>query len=393
MEIKVRHLGEVESKSTQEIEKELLEKHEAEHEGETIKEENVIEKINLQTPPEVKEETEKVEEPVEEEVEEEVEAAEEEAPEPTSMSEEEVLSFITNRYGEEVTSLDDLVNKRETSEELPEDVKAYFDYKKETGRSIEDFVRLHENIDDKTPDSIIASYYSSTEEGLDAEDIKYLMDEKFGYDEDLDDVKEKRKKELAKKRELSKAKKFFKEQQDKYKLPLESREALSDEVQKQLAAYRQYIDEEASEQEVIEKKLDWFSKETDKVFNKNFKGFEFVINDKKISYLPGSVGEVKKSGSTINNFIQKYIGDNGLVTNTAEYHRSLSMALNPDKYAKFFYEQGQADAVENMSKKTKNINMDIRTTPQVTAKSGFKVRSLNQSSGRGLKIRSIKKSN
>ncbi len=188
MEIKVRHLGEVESKSTQEIEKELLEKHEAEHEGETIKEENVIEKINLQTPPEVKEETEKVEEPVEEEV----EAAEEEAPEPTSMSEEEVLSFITNRYGEEVTSLDDLVNKRETSEELPEDVKAYFDYKKETGRSIEDFVRLHENIDDKTPDSIIASYYSSTEEGLDAEDIKYLMDEKFGYDEDLDDVKEER---------------------------------------------------------------------------------------------------------------------------------------------------------------------------------------------------------
>ena len=194
MEIKVRHLGEVESKSTQEIEKELLEKHEAEHEGETVKEENVIDKINLQTPPEVKEETEKVEEPVEEEVEEEVEAAETEAPEPTSMSEEEVLSFITNRYGEEVTSLDDLVNKRKISEELPEDVKAYFDYKKETGRSIEDFVRLHENIDDKTPDSIIASYYSSTEEGLHAEDIKYLMDEKFGYDEELDDVKEKRKK-------------------------------------------------------------------------------------------------------------------------------------------------------------------------------------------------------
>ena len=393
MEIKVRHLGEVESKSTQEIEKELLEKHEAEQEGETAKEENVIDKINLQTPPEVKEETEKVEEPVEEEVEEEVEAAEEEAPEPTSMSEEEVLSFITNRYGEEVTSLDDLVNKRETSEELPEDVKAYFDYKKETGRSIEDFVRLHENIDDKTPDSIIASYYSSTEEGLDAEDIKYLMDEKFGYDEELDDVKEKRKKELAKKRELSKAKKFFKEQQDKYKLPLESREALSDEVQKQLEAYRKYIDESASEQEVIEKKLDWFSKETDKVFNKNFKGFEFVINDKKISYLPGSVGEVKKSGSTINNFVQKYIGDNGLVTNTAEYHRSLSMALNPDKYAKFFYEQGKADAVDSMSKKTKNINMDVRSTPQVTSKSGFKVRSLNQDSGRGLRIRSIKKSN
>ena len=142
MEIKVRHLGEVESKSTQEIEKELLEKHEAEHEGETVKEENVIDKINLQTPPEVKEETEKVEEPVEEEVEEEVEAAETEAPEPTSMSEEEVLSFITNRYGEEVTSLDDLINKRNISEELPEDVKAYFDYKKEIYRNIKKYQEI-----------------------------------------------------------------------------------------------------------------------------------------------------------------------------------------------------------------------------------------------------------
>ena len=69
------------------------------------------------------------------------------------------------------------------------------------------------------------------------------------------------------------------------------------------------------------------------------------------------------------------------------------MAMNPDKYAKFFYEQGQADAVDNMAKKTKNIKMDIRSTPQVTAKAGFQVRSLNQNSGRGLKIRSINKSN
>ncbi len=265
--------------------------------------------------------------------------------------------------------------------------------KKETGRSISDFVKLQQDYDSMNPDSLIASYYSATEEGLDSEDIQYLMDDKFGFDEDLDDEKEKKKKQLAKKRELSKAKKYFKEQKEKYKLPLESREVVSESNKKEVEAYRKYIEENAVYEKEAAKKLQWFKEETNKVFNKDFKGFEFVINDKKISYLPGSVEDVKSSQSSIDNFIQRYVDNRGLVKDTAQYHRALSMAMNPDKYAKFFYEQGKADAVDNISKKTKNINMDVRSTPQVTSKSGFKVRSLNQDSGRGLKIRSIKKSN
>ena len=386
MEIKVRDLGELESKSTQEIEKELLEKHEAQQEAqENVEPKDEVDRINLQEAPtqEEKIEEEKVEEPV---------AAPVEAAAP-EMSETDVLSYIANKYGEEVTSLDDFIVKRNSSEELPEDVKAYFEYKKETGRSIDDFVKLQQDYDDMNPDSLLASYYSVTEEGLDSEDIQYLMDDKFGFDEDLDDEKEKKKKQLAKKRELSKAKKYFKEQKEKYKLPLESRDAVSESNKKEIEAYRKYIEDSAAYEKDAANKLQWFKEETNKVFNKDFKGFEFVINDKKISYLPGSVEDVKLSQSSIENFIQRYVDERGLVKDTAQYHRALSMAMNPDKYAKFFYEQGKADAVENISKKTKNINMDIRSTPQVTTKSGFKVRSLNQDSGRGLKIRSIKKSN
>jgi len=386
MEIKVRDLGELESKSTQEIEKELLEKHEAQQEAvDNPEPKEEVERVNLQEAPAEEEKVveEKVEEPV-------VETPEVSAPE---MSESDVLSYITNKYGEEVSSLDDFIVKRNASEELPEDVKAYFEYKKETGRSIGDFVKLQQDYDSMNPDSLIASYYSATEEGLDSEDIQYLMDDKFGFDEDLDDEKEKKKKQLAKKRELSKAKKYFKEQKEKYKLPLESREVVSESNKKEVEAYRKYIEENAAYEKEAANKLQWFKEETNKVFNKDFKGFEFVINDKKISYLPGSVEDVKSSQSSIDNFIQRYVDDRGLVKDTAQYHRALSMAMNPDKYAKFFYEQGQADAVDNMSKKTKNINMDVRSTPQVTSKSGFKVRSLNQDSGRGLKIRSIKKSN
>ncbi len=386
MEIKVRDLGELESKSTQEIEKELLEKHEAQLEAvDNPEPKDEVERVNLQEAPAEEEKVvkEKVEEPV-------VETSEVSAQE---MSETDVLSYITNKYGEEVSSLDDFIVKRNASEELPEDVKAYFEYKKETGRGIGDFVKLQQDYDSMNPDSLIASYYSATEEGLDPEDIQYLMDDKFGFDEDLDDEKEKKKKQLAKKRELSKAKKYFKEQKEKYKLPLESREVVSESNKKEVEAYRKYIEENAAYEKEAANKLQWFKEETNKVFNKDFKGFEFVINDKKISYLPGSVEDVKSSQSSIDNFIQRYVDNRGLVKDTAQYHRALSMAMNPDKYAKFFYEQGKADAVDNISKKTKNINMDVRSTPQVTSKSGFKVRSLNQDSGRGLKIRSIKKSN
>ncbi len=386
MEIKVKDLGELESKSTQEIEKELLDKHEAQQEAlDNSAPQDGVERINLQKAPPEKESVveEKVEEP-------EVEAQEVSAPE---MSDSDVLSYIEKKYGEEVSSLDDFIVKRNTSEELPEDVKAYFEYKKETGRGIDDFVKLQQDYDSMNPDSLIASYYSVTEEGLDSEDIQYLMDDKFGYDEDLDDDKEKKKKQLAKKRELSKAKKYFKEQKEKYKLPLESRGVVSESDDKEIKAYRKYIEQNAVYEKEAANKLNWFKEETNKVFNKDFKGFEFVINDKKISYLPSAVEDVKKSQSSIDNFIQQYVDDRGLVKNTSQYHRALSMAMNPDKYAKFFYEQGKADAVENISKKSKNINMDVRSAPQVTSKSGFKVRSLNQDSGRGLKIRSIKKNN
>ena len=386
MEIKVKDLGEMESKSTQEIEKELLDKHEAQQEAlDNSAPQDGVERINLQKAPPEKESVveEKVKEP-------EVEAQEVSAPE---MSDSDVLSYIENKYGEEVSSLDDFIVKRNTSEELPEDVKAYFEYKKETGRGIDDFVKLQQDYDSMNPDSLIASYYSVTEEGLDSEDIQYLMDDKFGYDEDLDDDKEKKKKQLAKKRELSKAKKYFKEQKEEYKLPLESRGVVSESDDKEIKAYRKYIEQNAVYEKEAANKLNWFKEETNKVFNKDFKGFEFVINDKKISYLPSAVEDVKKSQSSIDNFIKQYVDDRGLVKNTSQYHRALSMAMNPDKYAKFFYEQGKADAVDNISKKTKNINMDVRSAPQVTSKSGFKVRSLNQDSGRGLKIRSIKKNN
>ena len=90
-------------------------------------------------------------------------------------------------------------------------------------------------------------------------------------------------------------------------------------------------------------------------------------------------------------WIQKHTDEQGLLTNAHDYHRSLAMAMNPEKFAEFFYEQGKAEAVDDLMKKTKNVNMSDRSVPQVAAsKGGMQVRAVSQSSGRGLKIRSSK---
>ena len=379
MEIKVKEVTDVtEEKSKAEIEQELLEKHE--------------EKFEDSKQPETTEETTA---PANEEVVSE-EAVSEEPIEKTPSSElndEDVLSYIKNRYDKEINSVDDLFAQKEVNEELPEDVSAYLNYKKETGRGIEDFYNLQRDYDTMDEDSLLANYYGATEEGLDEIDIQDLMDDKFSYDEELDEPKQIKKIKLAKKRELAKAKKYFNEQKGKYKVPLESSgSGLSDTDKEALSAYKSYIEESKTVNEANRKKYDWFLQKTDEVFSNEFKGFEFNVGEKSFTYKPGDAAELKNRQADVNNFVSKFMDDNGMIKDAKGYHRSLAIAMNPDKFAQFFYDQGVANAVDDVTKKSKNINMDIRNTQQGTVKNGLKIRPVGDtSSGRGLKIRSIKK--
>lgn len=314
---------------------------------------------------------------------------------PTSeLNEADVLSYIKNRYNKDIESVDHLFETKESNEELPEDVSAYFKYKKETGRGINDFVKLQQNYDEMDSDKLLSQYYSQTEEGLDSEDIKDLMEEKFGYDEDLDEPTEIKKIERAKKRELVKAKNFLNEQKDKYNIPLESSgDGLSGDQLEKFNSYKSYVEESNTTREAQKKRYDYFLNKTDEVFNDEFKGFEFNIGNKSITYKPGDKDELKSKQSNVNNFVNKYMDtESGLMQDAQGYHRAISVAMNIDKFAEFFYNQGMTDTVDNVSKKSKNINMDIRNTPQNFSKDGLKIRSVGDtSSGKGLKIRSIKK--
>lgn len=366
MKIKsVKSLEDVEQKSTQEVEKELLEKHEAQFED-SKPEETVVAATEETTP-----------------------AVEEQLP---TFKEEDVLTYIGERYGKPINSLDEFFEKRETSEELPEDVAAFFKYKKETGRSLEDYMKLNKDYSQVNPDTILANYYEHTEEGLDSDDINAMVNE-FSYDEDLDDEDFIRKQKLAKKREVAKATKYFKEMQEQYSAPLESRSDSSSSISdEELDAYKTYLKESKSLEEEKAKRSEWFLNKTNELFNNDFKGFNFELDGKQVTYSPRATDELKSSQSSIVNFIEQYVNKDGLMENINEYHRSLAMAMNPDKFAKFFYEQGKADAVESDAKKAKNIDMSLRRTPETTNKGGLSIKAVSSSSNNnGLKIRSRRK--
>ena len=384
MELKVKAVDAVEEKSVQEVEKELLDKHEEKLiEEDKAAEETPQVKMDFaedgsdNTANEAKETSEEKPEPVQE---------------PAELSEEDVLSYIGKRYGREINSLDELNAARKEAEELPEDVASYFKYKKETGRGIEDYVRLQKDFSAMNPDTLLREYLTITEgEGLDPEDIDSLMED-FSYDEELDDESVVKKTKLAKKKTIAKAKKFFNEQKELYKQPLESRPAAdSQSNNEELQEYRQYLESAKTQQQESETKRNWFLKESDKVFTDDFKGFDFVLDDKTVTFSPGDAQTIKKNQETPMNFINKYLDDKGLISDAAGYHRALSIAMNPDKFANFFYEQGKSEATEDVIRKTKNINMTERKTPEITNKGGFQVKSVNPDSGRGLKIRSIKR--
>ena len=378
MEIKVTAVGTPESKSTQEVEKELLEKHEESLNNESGETNNEV----------VESSTESVESTQEKE---ETKPEGEIETQSSELSEEDVLSYIGKRYGKEISSFDELVSERESSEELPEDVAAYLKYKQETGRGFEDFVKLQQDFDEMNPDDLLESYYKATEEGLDDEDIDIMLDE-FDYDEEVDEELDIKKIKLAKKKEIAKAKSYFNGMKEQYKQPLESSGGESSGVSsEELESYRQYIKSAETQKVEGERRRDWFIEKTNEVFGGEFKGFEFSVDGNSVLYSPQSAEALKKEQSNVMTFINKYMTDDGLISDAAGYHRAIAVASNPEKFAQFFYEQGKASATEDVTRKMKNIEMSERTAPEATTKGGMQIRAVNPDSGKGLKIRSIKK--
>jgi len=229
MEIKVRSLDGIEPKSVQEVEKELLEKHEREINSEVQLDTSSIDN-----------------------------AVQEITPQEEELSEEKVLSYIGKRYNKQINSFDELMDQRQSNEELPEDVAAYLNYKKDTGRGFDDFLKLRKDYDAMHQNQLLKEYLADTQQNLDEEDIEVLMED-YTYDEELDDESKIKHVKIARKKAIAEAKKYFNSQKDKYKLPLESSGmGLSPEEKEEFEAYRQYTKQSKTIEEEGNRKRKWF---------------------------------------------------------------------------------------------------------------------------------------
>jgi len=377
MEFKqVKEVSPIEEKSTQEVEQNLLDKHE-----ESLKVSDVNQNVS--------ETSDTVEETIVEET-----KVDQDVTDLPEIKDEDVLSYIKERYNKDISSVDELFSEQEKNNPLPDEVSKYLDFKKETGRGFEDFIKANKNYDNLEDDQILKEYYSLTESDLDSEDIEYLMEDKFGYDEEVDDDRDIKKKNISKKRELAIAKKYLSKLSETYKTPLESSGgSYSEEQLKEINAYKEYVQKAQTEVESNKRKSEYFQKKTDEVFNSEFKGFEFKVGDKNVIYSSGDANEIKSKQVNVQSFINQYIGEDGLDNDAQGWHKALNAAMNPDKLAQYFYEQGKADAIGDVSKKSKNINMSLMQTPQSSPQKGFQARAVSTDSGRGLRIRSKNKNN
>jgi len=365
-EFKVRAVD-FEEKSVAEIEEQLLKEHE-ENTGISSTEEETVDKVVVEdTPPVVD-------------------------PQDIEIDDNKVLSYIGKRYNKEISNLDELFEQRSSNEDLDPEVATYLKYKKETGRGIEDFMKLNKDYDSMDQDQLLFEYRKNQDKDLDIDDIKFDLENQFGYDADYDDEKEIKKKQLAKKKELTKAKEYFNSLKEQYKVPLESRESFVPQEEKEsYEAYKSYKQAAAQTDEEQSKRAKYFSEKTSDLFSEKFEGFGFNLEEnKKLVYKPSEAPDLLKEQSNLQNFVSRFLNEEGYLKDAETFHRAIAVASNPEKFAKFFYEKGMADAVDGVAKESKNIDMTRQAT-QVTPAPGFKVTALDDSRGNRLVIRNKNK--
>ena len=277
--------------------------------------------------------------------------------------------------------------QKETGVELPENIQKVVDFMNETSGTLEDYVKLNKNYEDLDESQLLREYYANTKPHLDEEDIDFLMEDKFLYDEDLDEERDIRRKKLARREELAKAKNHLTGLKDKYYQEIKGGARLAPEQKKAVEFFNRYTKENETATQLAEKQVQTFLKKTESVFNNDFKGFDYQVGDKKFRFKVKDAPTIKETQSDINNFVKKFLDKDNQMSDAAGYHKGLFTAMNADSIANHFYEQGKADAMKTSMSNSKNIQMGARGVHEdVKTSNGWAVRSVD-SGGSGSKLR------
>lgn len=284
---------------------------------------------------------------------------------------EEEVEEQAEQLGNEVSEA--IEEQRQSGIELPEGVQKVVDFMNETGGTLEDYVKLNQDYSSLNEDQLLREYYETTKPHLDASEINFLMEEKFQYDEDLDDERDIKKKKIARKEELVQAKSYLDGLKSKYYEEIKAGSRLNPEQQKAVEFFNRYNEDSKTS----EQNQKTFLNKTEKLFNNDFKGFDYSVGDKKFRFKVKDVQGVKNTQSDINNFIKKFLNDKNEMSDASGYHKSLFTAMNADAIASHFYEQGKADAIKQSVSKSKNIDMAPRGSHEKTTMSnGWSIRAV-----------------
>tara|TARA_R100001460_G_scaffold21513_2_gene43936 strand:+ start:10931 stop:12142 length:1212 start_codon:yes stop_codon:yes gene_type:complete len=267
---------------------------------------------------------------------------------------------------------------------LPENVDKLVKFMEETGGTVEDYVELNKDYSKLNNDQLLKEYLRKTKPHLDSEDISLIMED-YKYDEELDEQKDIRRKKLAYKEAVAGAKQDLEKRKTQYYAEIKQRPGVTQDQQKAMDFFNRYN----KQQETIKQTQEDFKNRTDKLFNTDFKGFDYNVGDKKFRYKVQDPSKIAETQSNISNFVEKFLDKDGKISDTAGYHKALYAAMNTDKLASHFYEQGKADGVKTIVQKSKNPSMDA---PRQVAGGdvyvgGFKVKAVSGADSSKLKIK------
>ena len=288
-----------------------------------------------------------------------------------------VLEEITDEVEEVGEQVEEAIAEAQaTGKPLPENIQKLMDFMDETGGDLSDYVKLNQDYSKLDDTSLLQEYYKQTKPHLDTEEINFLMEDTFSYDEDVDDEREIRKKKIALKEQVANAKSHLDGQKSTYYEEIKAGSKLTTEQQKAVNFFDRYNKESEVTQKAVKTNTDIFTQKTENVFNDKFKGFEYNVGDKKYRFNVNNAEEVKNTQSDISNFTKKFLDKNSALTDAKGYHKSLYTAMNADAVAKHFYDQGKADAMKDSIAKAKNVDMNPRQAHGTIDAGGVKVRVL-----------------
>ena len=300
-----------------------------------------------------------------------------------------VLEEVTEEEVKEQTGelAEEIVEAKETGKALPENLQKVVDFMEDTGGTLEDYVRLNQDFSSYDDMTVLREYYKQTKSHLTTDEIDFLIEDSFSYNEEEDEERDVKKKKIALKEQVANAKSHLDGQKSKYYEEIKAGSRLTPEQQKAMDFFNRYNKESEETNKIAEKQTNTFKLKTQQVFNDKFKGFEYNVGDKRYRFNVKNANEVKETQSDINNFVKKFLNENNEMSDAKGYHKSLFTAMNPDAIANHFYEQGKADALKDSVAKAKNINMDPRQSFSNDNTSGPKFKVLGNDNAAAFKFK------